>query len=173
MKKIIIFIFLLIYTIPSLAQWKVETQEDDYTLEKYYILTYTKSRANARAVYFPDTEKIRIAYVFDGLKYFDQTWDATIENNAVIDGRKIYGSCRVINSDKTYEEFFGPYYMWFTGFDRAGDTFAGCIDIEMDPSLLKKGQYLTVRISNPFIDDHITMKISLAGFTAAYNRTLK
>lgn len=170
MYKIIIIFLLIFFSTPSFAQWRVKTNENEYTLEKESILTYTNSKKTLYAVYFPDIDKIRIAYYFEGIKYFDQTWNAILYNNGVLSSKHVYASFRVINSDRTYHEFADTYLMCFTDFDNAGDLFGGYLDIEIDPDLLKKGQYLTARIENPFIDAFITLKISLTGFTAAYNR---
>lgn len=173
MKRTLLLILVLITSIETFAQWTIKTMEDDYTLEKYSVLIWENRKDGYRALYYPAYGSLRLGYFFAGLKYFDQTWDATLNNNGVLSSKYVEGSLRVINGDKSYKEFSDTYKMWFTSFDSAGDPFFGSIDLDMDVELLKKGAYLTARIENPFLNTYITMKISLAGFTAAYNRAKK
>ena len=174
MKRIIIALVISLFVLNGFGQWKVDAIENSYTLENSYIMNYGSFETDKfQASYFPSKEVIMVGYLFDGLKFFDQSWDAILNNHGVIKSRDISIKWRVINSDKTYNEFSDDCEMNFSSVNNAGDPFFFFFLIYINPSLLKKGNYLTIKLEHPFLEDYINIKISLIGFTAAYNKAIK
>src|SRR3712207_1499257 len=83
--------------------WQVKSTTDDYTMEKSSILVHYLN-GSTDAVYFPEDEMLKIIRDYDGSAYFDDCWNAYVENDGKIDDYVGTVFCRIIRSSVDYDE---------------------------------------------------------------------
>ena len=80
------FLILIANITRAQGYWKLESNEDDYTMEKIYMIVHYVG-GNIDAVYFPANNSLRVVKTYDGLAYFDTAWDAAVKNDGKISSR--------------------------------------------------------------------------------------
>lgn len=175
LKRLLLALMLVTFSFSLYAQgyWKLESKTDDYTMEKEYLIShYTKGLIDA--IYFVNDQQLKVIKDYRGLSYFDACWNAQIYNDGKIDDYTGTVYCRLINSGSDYEEFeLEDMTIYYTGLADDGkiDTngFFSSFYVGCKPEQLKKANYITFRYYDKISDQIINRKISLAGFTKAYN----
>lgn len=174
-KRLLLAIILATFSIISNAQgyWKLESKTDDYTMEKEYLISHY-SRGLIDAIYFVNSENLKVIRDYKGLTYFDACWNAAVYNDGKIDDYTGTIYCRLINSGNAYEEFkLDDMTISYNGYatDRKIDTngFFSYFFVSCEPEQLKKANYITFLYYDKTSEQTISRKISLAGFTKAYN----
>ena len=175
MNRILMIVVFIISSITLNAQgyWKLESKTDDYTLEKEYIICHYLN-GEEDAVYFVNHEELKVIKDYNGRNYFDTCWNAGIYNDGKIDDYTGTIYCRLINSGDDYEEFkLDDMTISYDGYadDRKIDTngFFSYFYIICKPEQLKKASYITFKYYDKISKQVIIRKLSLAGFTKAYN----
>lgn len=174
-KRLLFIITIFLFSISLNAQgyWKLESKTNDYTMEKeYFISHYTRGLIDA--IYFINEEQLKIIRDYKGLTYFDACWNAAIYNDGRIDDYTGTIYCRLINSGKDYEEFeLDDMTISYDGYAGDGkiDTngFFSYFYVGCKPEQLKRANYITFQYYDKISEQTISRKISLAGFTKAYN----
>ena len=152
--------------------WVTHKKTDEYTTETSYIMYYYKD-GKVYAVYFPEDEELKVIKYFDGLKYFDQTWDALMDNNGYFPSRESEVSARLIRTKSDYDEDVYSETISYTDVDRVGQTFFSYFFFHIEPEKLKKAQSISFRWFDYLAYETFTLNISLSGFTACYNSSTK
>ena len=175
MIRTLMVVILIVFSITLKAQgyWKLESNTDDYTMEKEYIICHY-SKGLIDAVYFVNDKNLKVIRTYEGLTYFDTCWNAKIYNDGKIDDYTGTIYCRLINSSNDYEEFkLASMTISYYGFadDRKIDTkgFYSCFYVACEPEQLKKANYITFLYYDKISEQVISRKFSLVGFTKAYN----
>ena len=164
MRKFILMFFLILIANITRAQgyWKLESNEDDYTMEKIYMI-----------VHFPANNSLRVVKTYDGLAYFDTAWDAAVKNDGNISSRITSVDYRLIITKDNYTEDSYDTTMYFEGYGDDGkidtDGFFSYFYLPFEPDQLKKSNYLSLKY-NDKVAGSIVKRISLAGFTKCYNQ---
>ena len=175
MKRLI---FLFVFGIMSLVSfgqtkngWHIYKSIDTYTQEINYECKYYKNSFPI-ATFFPNTQKICILSTYDGLKYFDNTWDALMYYNGNIQGFNTFVEERLIfNND--YKEYENYVSINCTSVDRAGETFLGGFIFDENVEELKKAKSVSYKYYDKIKNETVTINISLIGFTKCYNECIK
>jgi len=78
MKKIILLTLITIISVMASAQtgWTRDYILDEYTQEKSPICVYYNRQGVIQAVYYINDHMFKVIRHYDGLKYFQVTWDA-------------------------------------------------------------------------------------------------
>ena len=152
--------------------WVRHAVTDEYTTETNYIMYYYKDGL-VHAVYFPEDEQLKIIRYYDGLKYFDQTWDAMMDNNGRLPSKTSDVSVRIIRTKTDYDEDEITKTISYTEVDRAGDSFFSYFFIAIEPDILKKAQSISFKWFDYLSYETFKINISLTGFTACYNSATK
>lgn len=170
--KILLLIILTTLSIDLHAQWKVETTTDDYTMETEHKMYYYEGNCLI-AGYSPELETIRIMRLYDGSAYFDEAYDAYINNNGRIDPKTITVFYRIIYPSKEFEEQQESLEFEYGGkgvdFKINTDGFFSMFSLFCPADKLKKANYINFQYYDSISDRIVTQKISLAGFTRCYN----
>lgn len=173
MRKFILMFFLILIANITRAQgyWKLESNEDDYTMEKIYMIVHYVG-GNIDAVYFPADNSLRVVKTYDGLAYFDTAWDAAVKNGGKISSRITSVDYRFIITKDNYTEDSYDTTMYFEGYGDDGkidtDGFFSYFYLPLEPDQLKKSNYLSLKY-NDKVAGSIVKRISLAGLTKCYN----
>lgn len=166
---------LVAVTLQAQGFWKVESTTDDYTMEKSYVVSHYYGDA-IDAVYFVNDSTLKIIKNYDGRAYFDACWKASVENDGKIDDYVGTVYCRIIRTSSDYDEYtLDDTVISYTGFGDDGkidaNGFFSYFYLQVNPEDLKKSSYITFRYYDKISDQIISKKVSLAGFTKAYNVT--
>ena len=192
MKKIVILLLILLIgvgniqaqsknkkkvTKKSTVEWKVSDEIDEYTqLPKKLLCYYDTSRNDEFFKYYPTAEyriedSLLVVFTyFKGLPYFDQTWDAIINNGGkfpryILDEVLI----RFIKIDNSYEEFAYRGILSHTSVETAGEDFVGMLITAADPSLMKESKSVSLKWEDELVEKTFTINLNLSGFTKVYN----
>ena len=174
MGKFILMFFLILMANITRAQgyWKLESNEDDYTMEKIYMIVHYVD-GNIDAVYFPANNSLRVVKTYDGLAYFDTSWNAAVKNDGKISSRITSVDYRLIITKDNYTEDSYDTTMYFEGYGDDGkidtDGFFSYFYLSLEPDQLKKSNYLSLKYYDK-VAGPIVKRISLAGFTKCYNQ---
>ncbi len=152
--------------------WVRESVTDEYTTETSYIMCYYKN-GDVHAIYFPHDGTLKIIELFDGLKYFDQTWDAAVYNNGRFSSKSTEVSMRIIRSKSDYDEEVLDQTVYYSSIDHAGDSFISAFFVDIEPEILKKSQSISFRWIDKLVYETFTININLSGFTKCYNSAIK
>lgn len=183
MKKIILLLILLVVSTSVVTArtkkrartgsstkngWVKQTKTDEYTTETSYIMFYYKNGL-VQAVYFPEDEMLKVIKYYDGLKYFDQTWDAMMDNNGRLPDQYADVSMRIIRTKTDYDEQEFYKSISFTDVSTPGDPFFSFFFVSVDAADLKKAQSISFKWFDKMDYDTYAINISLSGFTTVYN----
>ena len=94
MIRTLMVVILTVFSITLKAQgyWKLESNTDDYTMEKEYIICHY-SKGLIDAVYFVNDKNLKVIRTYEGLTYFDTCWNAKIYN----DGKNFYNDTHSVS----------------------------------------------------------------------------
>ena len=183
MKKIILLLVLLVVSTSVVSAktkktararsttksgWVKQPNTDEYTMETTYIMFYYKNGL-VHAVYFPEHETLKVIKYYDGLKYFDQTWDALMDNNGRLPDQYADVSMRIIRTKTDYDEHDFYKSISFTDVSTPGELFFSFFFVEVDASELKKAQSISFKWYDKMDYDTYVININLAGFSTCYN----
>lgn len=171
MKRLLTIFAIFTISISTFAAkngWVRDVITDDYTQEKTYICVCWKNNSII-AVFYPENNALKVIKSYDGLKYFDTSWNALIENSGRI--APTYGSVFmrfIMNND--YSEYeLNDVRIGFSDVDTAGDPFFSSFYVEVDVEEMKKAKSVSFKWYDKIDSSVYTTNISLMGFTACYN----
>lgn len=174
-RKILLAIILATFTITLNAQgyWKLERFTDDYTMEKKNTVVHYSNHI-IDAIYYVNTNFLCVFKEYDGLAYLNTCFNAMIYNDGKIDDYKCTVYSRLINNSSDYEEAeFKDKTISYHGYaddDKIDENgFISAFGVFIKPEQLKKANYITFQYYDKISGQTIKQKISLAGFTKAYN----
>lgn len=158
-------------------EWKVANEIDEYTqLPKKLLSYHDSSRSDDYFKYYPSAQYsvedslLAVATYFKGLPYFDQSWDAIINNGGKFPTKVLEVSIRFIKPDNNYEEFTYIGILTHTSVEIAGQDFMGLLMMLVDPSLMKESNSVSLRWEDELVGESFTYNINLSGFTKVYNK---
>lgn len=182
-RKILLAIILATFTITLNAQgyWKLKSKTDDYTMENVYsIWHYSRdlySRDIIDAIYFVKAKCLVVMRDYDEIDYTNTCRHTAIDidNDGKIDNYTGPIYCRIIYS-REYEELKleavggGISYSGYTDDGKIdANGFYSSFSFYCEPVQLKKANYIIFRYYDKISEQMISQKLSLAGFTKAYN----
>lgn len=187
MKKIILLLILIVVSTNVISAktkkrarsnttnksgWVKQAKTDEYTTETSYIMYYYKNGL-VHAVYFPEDESLKVIKYYDGLKYFDNTWDAMMDNNGQLPTKSADVSMRIIRTKTDYDEqvFFKSIY--FTDVSAPGEAFFSYFFVDVDAADLKKAQSISFKWYDTMDYNTYAINISLSGFASCYNSCVR
>ena len=182
MKRIFIFI-LAFATFMQIAQaqivygdkkgWSVYTTEDDFTGKRSHSLRFYDEQRRLTASFFPGTNRLAVLEWYDGMLYFDVTFDAVMDHRGHIADEYISYELRVSLPKGESDEDSGSAKLMFGDVEKAGETFFGTFVMDVDLEELKRGSTVAVRWNDPIRRRQTVRKISLAGFTKCYDECIR
>ncbi|MBR4389996.1 MAG: hypothetical protein IKT00_12590 [Prevotella sp.] len=171
MNRLITFIAIYIISMSAIAAkngWFRDVITDDYSQERTYICVCYKNN-KIIAVFYPDNNTLKVIKDYDGLKYFDTTWNALLENSGRIKSNTSSVYLRyILNND--YEEYkIDDVKINFSNVDTPGDPFFSSFYIGVDVEDMKKAKSVSFMWYDSIDDEVYKTNITLMGFTACYN----
>lgn len=165
MKRIALFIILVIIVLSSSARWVKKVSVDEFTNEKKFVLEYYDENNKFTGIY--DTERERLFFMPDcpKAKAFDVTWDACIKHGGEVDS---YYTNVAINNNGTIttEELL----IFYPTVEEASYSFWSYVGVDITLEEMKAGKFCSIRYYDEVFEQNITKKILLTGFTAAYQK---
>ena len=163
------------------TEWRVSEDIDEYTqLPKKQLEYYDTNRSNeffkycSSVTFLLETNKLAIYNYFEGLPYFDLSWDALMNNGGKFPTQEIDGiSVRFIKGGINYEEYTCFGILAYTSINTPGQDFVGLLIIEVDPILMKESKSVSVKWYDNLVEKDFTYNINLSGFTRVYNEIQK
>ena len=187
MKKIILLLILLVVSTSVISAktkkrarsnstnksgWVKQAKTDEYTTETTYIMYYYKNGL-VHAVYFPEDESLKVIKYYDGLKFFDQTWDAMMDNNGYLPSQNTDVSMRIIRSKSDFDEQEFYKTISFTDVSTPGEPFFSFFFVDVEAAELKKAQSISFKWYDKMDYNKYAINISLTGFSTCYNACIK
>lgn len=181
MKKMILMAAIILAALAAQAQivygdkpgWSAYTTEDEYTGKKSHYMRYFDSEQRLVASYFPSTGRMAVLEWYDGLLYFDVTFDAVMDNRGHIANEQIDYEWRIAQAKGEADEDFGTVAMKYGDVERAGETFFGTFIFDADADAMMSGQSIAVKWRDPIKEKTLVRKVSLSGFTRCYDEVLR
>lgn len=169
MKKAILLTIISIISLAVQAQngWRREYTTDEYTQEKSPICVFYKN-GSIQAVYYIRSRQIKVLKDYDGLKYFQTTWDALMNSSGKIASTSGTVYYRLIGTGDNQDIEVPDVTVFYSEVDTARDPFFASFYIDIDPSELMKANSISFMWWDKIIDDTTSRNISLMGFTKAY-----
>lgn len=170
MKRTILLTLITIISLVASAQvgWRRDYTLDEYTQEKEPICVYYNRFGSIDAVYFINTQKLKVIRDYDGLKYFDVTWDALINSSGKIHSNRCAIYYRLIGTANNQDIKVPNVSIFYSEVDKAGEDFFASFFVEIAPSYLMKANSISFMWWDKITEDTATTNISLMGFTKAY-----
>ena len=108
MKKIatIILFFFITNSIIAQTGWELNISTDDYTMEKIYRVMYNDEKGVPAASFNPDEESLNIMKFYSGKTFFDESFNAMMDNGGHIAPWSTVIEYRFVKGEdyKEYEE---------------------------------------------------------------------
>lgn len=163
------------------TEWKVSEDIDEYTqLPKKELEYYDTNRNNeffkycSSVTFLLETNRLVISNYFEGLPYFDLSWDALMNSGGKFPTQEIDGiSVRFIKGGINYEEYTCSGILAYTSVNTPGQDFVGILVIEVDPVLMKESKSVSIKWYDNLVEKDFTYNINLSGFTRVYNEIQK
>ena len=180
MKRMIFMAVVVLMTLAAKAQivygdktgWTAYTTEDDYSGKKSHYMQYFDEKRRLAASFFLQG-RLGLLEWYDGSLYFDVTFDAVMDNRGHISSKQIDYEIRIAQPKGESSEDYGEVELKFSDVEKSGETFFGTFVIDADVEEMKSGQSVAVRWNDPIRGRKTVKKISLVGFTKAYNECLR
>ena len=153
--------------------WEAYTMEDEYTGKKTHYMRYYDQQQRLAASFFPGPNRMAVLEWYDGLLYFDVTFDAVMDNRGHIAKEQIDYEWRIAQVNGEADEDSGTVAMKYGDVKRAGETFYGFFMFDADADAMMSGQSIAVRWNDPIKGKKLVRKISLMGFTRCYDEVLR
>lgn len=173
-KLLLLLLVILGTTARAQGYWKLDSNVDDYTMEKSYILIHRLNN-DIDAIFYPEDGALKVFKDYGERAYMRQAIDAVVDNDGRINDNVTTIYCRLINTASDYEEFvLEDYKIKFKGADEDGKIgvnggFYSYFYVLFKPEQLKKANFVSFRYYDTVSDKVVTKRISLAGFTKCYN----
>lgn len=181
MKRMILMAVMVLAALAARAQivygdksgWEAYTMEDEYTGKKTHYMRYYDQQQRLAASFFPGPNRMAVLEWYDGLLYFDVTFDAVMDNRGHIAKEQIDYEWRIAQVNGEADEDSGTVAMKYGDVKRAGETFYGFFMFDADADAMMSGQSIAVRWNDPIKGKKLVRKISLMGFTRCYDEVLR
>jgi len=170
MKRTILLtlIFAISLVVSAQAGWRRDYVIDEYTQEKNPICIYYDRLGKIQAIYYINDQMLKIIRDYDGLKYFQVTWDALMDSSGKIESTISTVYYRLIGKENNQDIEVPDVSIFYSEVDTAGDDFFCSFYLGIDPSDLMKANSISFMWWDKIIGDTATKNISLMGFTKAY-----
>ena len=180
MKKIFVLAAMALVVLAAEAQkvygdkpgWTAYTTEDEFTGKRSHYMRYFDEQRVLAATFFLQG-RLGLLEWYDGMLYFDVTFDAVMEHRGHIPMKQIDYELRVVLPGNEDSKDWGEAELKFEDVEKSGQTFFGTFVVDADVEDMKRGRTVALRWDDPIRGRQVVRKISLSGFTRCYDECLR